>query len=529
MTQELSERFEVTTVAEKFAPSTGRVRLRHPCYSCLVPKNDSRGGPRFISLHLRRPGRHLFFLGLFSMGFILRMIAWLAYKPAILLLGDTTAYLNAAAGQVQGPSWHPMLYSLLLKPAVWMGSLAFATAIQHVLGLLLAVLLYALLIRVGARPGLAALGTAPLLLDAYQINLEQHILTEALFQSLFVGAIILLTWSIRGSVWMYAAAGALIGLSSVTRFAGLALLPIALIYVAIRRVGWVRASSVGMGFLIIVLGYSVWNHRVTGHFGLTDRGGHVLYGKVATFADCRGVALPEYERQLCINAPVSERAPRYNIWSKKSPLRRMVVPDGVDREEVIGSFTRRFILRQPRDYAVAVLRDFFQFFAWKTPEEQQRVRVTRWQFFVSIDDVKGVAPVFRASRGSPPPGLGVDEEFNVNEGLARFLRSYQGYVYPSGPLLTFMALLGLAGTFIPRRRKTSRDVRPEALLFTLAGLSLFLFPALFANYNFRYVIPSLPVLGPAACLGASVVVDRVLGSKLRLRSEARAAAEEVTA
>lgn len=478
-----------------------------------------------ISLNLSRSRYHLVFLCLFAVGFALRTIAWLAYKPAILLLGDTLAYLSVAAGEASGPSWHPILYSLLLKPALWMGSLASVTAIQHVLGLLLAVLLYLLLIRLGARPTLAALGTAPLLLDAYQINLEQHILTEALFETLFVGALILLAWSIRGSIWIYAVAGALVGLASVTRFAGLALLPIALIYIAIRRVGWVRVSSVGMGFLIAVLGYSVLNERTTGYFGLTDRSGHVLYGKVATFADCRGVVLPEHERQLCIDTPVSKRASSYNMWSKNSPLGTMAVPDGVDEKKIIQSFSRRFILRQPGDYAVSALSDFFQFFAWKSPEEQQKVRVTRWQFFESIDDVKGVAPVFQATGGSPPPGLGVDEELNVNQEFAQFLRSYQGLVYPSGPLLTFMALLGLVGTFI-RRRKSSRDVRPEAMLFTLAGLSLFLFPALFASYHFRYVIPSLPVLGPAACLGASVVVDRLSDSKMGVRSKGRGAVEE---
>ena len=143
-----------------------------------------------ISLYLRRSRHHLLFLCLFAVGFALRTVAWLAYKPAILLLGDTLAYLNVAAGEASGPSWHPILYSLLLKPALWMGSLAPVTAIQHFLGLLLAVLLYLLLIRLGARPALAALGTAPLLLDAYQINLEQHILTEALFETLFVGALI---------------------------------------------------------------------------------------------------------------------------------------------------------------------------------------------------------------------------------------------------------------------------------------------------------------------------------------------------
>ena len=459
---------------------------------------------------------HWLFALIFAAGLVLRILVWSAYRPALLLLGDTTAYLNVASGGTNAETWHPLFYAVFLKPAIWVGSLGVATAAQHALGLLMALGLYLLLLRLGVGPIVAALGPAPLLLDGYQLNLEQHILTEALFESLIVGSLLLLAWSIRGSIWMYAAAGGLIGLAMGTRFAGIAILPVALIYVLIRRVGWLRAVSVGVGFAVCLFGYFLWQRSVTGASTLTSRGSYVLYGKVATFADCRGVDLPELERQLCIDTPVSERQPSYNIWSRNTPLKSLEVPPGVDEGEIVGSFTRRFILRQPLDYARAVAGDFFRFFAWRSPDEQERIRVTRWQFFVDISEAKGVAPVFRESGGSPPPQYGIDETFEVNEGLARSLKSYQGVVYPSGPLLTLAALLGLFGS-VWRRPGEGRDVRPEALLFTLAGAALLLFPATFAAYHYRYVIPAIPLLGAAGAMGASTLLH-FLKELVRTRS-----------
>lgn len=488
------------------------------------PAAGSKGPIRYLTTSI---GSHWLFALIFAVGLSLRVIAWNAYRPAILLLGDTTAYLNVASRGTNPDTWHPLFYALFLKPAIWVGSLAVATAAQHTLGLLMALGLYLLLLRLGIGPIVAAMGPAPLLLDGYQLNLEQHILTEALFESLIVGSLLLVAWSVRGTVWMYPVAGGLIGLAMGTRFAGVALLPVVLIYVLIRRVGWLRIVSVGVGFAVALFGYFLWQRSVTGASTLTNRGSYVLYGKVATFADCRGVDLPELERQLCIDTPVSERQPSYNIWSRNTPLRSFEVPPGVDKGEVVGSFTRRFILRQPLDYARAVSGDFLRFFAWRTPDEQEPIRVTRWQFFVDMSEVKGVAPAFRESDGSPPPQYGIDETFDLDERRADFLRSYQMMVYSSGLLLSLAALLGILGA-IWRRPDGARDVRPESLLFTVAGSALLLFPATFAAYHYRYVIPAVPLLGVAGAIGASTLLQRVQ-EFLRSRSRSEGTTEAASA
>ena len=467
--------------------------------------------------------RHLPFGLVLVAGIVLRVIVWSAYRPAILLLGDTNAYLNAAGGDPHGAEWHPLLYAAFLKPAFALGSLGVATALQHLLILGVAVGLYIALMRIGVRPVLGALGVAPLLLDAYQLNLEQQILTEALFETLLAVAVILLVWWSKAPWWFYAFPGAFIGLSVGTRYAGLALLPVAIIYLLIRRVGWLPVVSVIVGFAMGLGGYLSWKHTMTGTYALTSRGGYVMYGKVATFADCTGVDLPEVEQQLCIDVPAEERAPSYNMWNKESPLRTFEVPPGADENEILDRFNGRFIRRQPLDYAQAVVKDLLRFFAWRTPEEQERIRVQRWQFFTDIDEVKGVSPAFRKTGGSPPPELGLDETFEVDTDQAQALIDYQGIVYPSGPLMTIMALLGLVGCVLKRSRPDGRDSRPEAALFLLAGIAVLAFPATFAAYHFRYVLPALPLLGPGAAIGAMALSDRIVTAYGRSRSSDEAA------
>jgi hypothetical protein len=79
------------------------------------------------------------------------------------------------------------------------------------------------------------------------------------------------------------------------------------------------------------------------------------------------------------------------------------VPPGEDEYDIVGSFNRRMILRQPLDYARLVALDFAAFFSWRSPPEQQSLRVTRWQFFVDLRQVKAVVGELRVSVGRLPP------------------------------------------------------------------------------------------------------------------------------
>ena len=93
--------------------------------------------------------------------------------------------------------------------------------VQHLLALLLAAALYVLLLRLGLRPWLAALATAPLLLDAFQLLIEQFVMTETLFDLLIVGACALLLWRRPIPLSFVAFAGLLLALAALTRVVAL--------------------------------------------------------------------------------------------------------------------------------------------------------------------------------------------------------------------------------------------------------------------------------------------------------------------
>ena len=74
------------------------------------------------------------------------------------------------------------------------GGLTGVAVAQHALGLAMAAALYALAIRYGTGRWLAALAAAPVLLDAYQVQAEQTIMPDVLFEALIVAAMTLLLW-----------------------------------------------------------------------------------------------------------------------------------------------------------------------------------------------------------------------------------------------------------------------------------------------------------------------------------------------
>ena len=67
-------------------------------------------------------------------------------------------------------------------------------AVQHLLGLAMAVVIYLLLLRRGAPRWLAALAMAPVLLDAYQLQIEQTIMPDTWFEALIVAGLAILLW-----------------------------------------------------------------------------------------------------------------------------------------------------------------------------------------------------------------------------------------------------------------------------------------------------------------------------------------------
>src|ERR1019366_6678680 len=136
--------------------------------------------------------RHWLAAALLAAGLVLRVLAQLAYRPALFYI-DTARYLYNADGN------DPVGYKGPLRAILLVANFDAVAAIQHLLGLAMAVVIYLLLLRRGAPRWLAALAIAPVLLDAYQLQIEQTIMPDTLFEALIVAGLAILLWQPRTS------------------------------------------------------------------------------------------------------------------------------------------------------------------------------------------------------------------------------------------------------------------------------------------------------------------------------------------
>ncbi len=108
----------------------------------------------------------------------------------------------------------------MLQAFLKVGDLAAVAALQHLAGLAMAVVLYLVLRRRGVPNWLAALATAPVLLDAYQLQIEQSIMPDTAFEVLIVAGLAVLLWERRPPTALVLAGGLALGASATVRQIG---------------------------------------------------------------------------------------------------------------------------------------------------------------------------------------------------------------------------------------------------------------------------------------------------------------------
>ncbi len=248
---------------------------------------------------------------LLAAGLVLRAATQVGYEPALLFI-DSKKYIFGTDVASNGwGSFDPLGYTLLLLgPVLAVADLALVALLQHVLGMAMAIGLYALMLRLGVTRWLAALAAAPVLLDAYQLNAEQTIMPDVLFEALLVTGIILLLWTPRPGLALVAVGGLALGASAPVRQVGEALIVPALIYVLAATRGWrarlAHGAVLTFCFALPVVGYMGYS-AVTLHYGfeLSNMGDAYLYGRTAHAADCVTLRIPADERPLCPTPPVA--------------------------------------------------------------------------------------------------------------------------------------------------------------------------------------------------------------------------------
>ncbi|HMI24619.1 MAG TPA: hypothetical protein VK594_09060 [Streptosporangiaceae bacterium] len=440
--------------------------------------------------------RHWLLVLVLTAGLVLRALAQAAYRPALLYI-DSEKYLEGSVATA------PQGYQALLRALEPLGGLALVAAVQHAFGLAIAVALYAVLLRRGAPRWVATLAAAPVLLDAYQLQLEQTIMPDVLFETMIAAGLVVLLW--RSGPWPVAAGALLLGAAVTVREIGAVLIVPVVVFAALTVRGWRqragRAALAAGCFVLPVLGYLTGTFGVSGHFVMSGNGPSPQYGRAAAAADCATLRLPADERALCPSPAQTLALGGIDglLHNPRSPGHTVPVPPGLTRDEFLDRFALAVFRQQPLRVAASVARDSVRLFAPVRDGDPQVTPIARWQF----QDFYPVYPrrysMAFLTRLAHAHGSGGD--LVAVQPAASFLRTYQlGGGYTPGPLYAVFLVAGVAGAL---RRRT--ELRVPCLLVTLAAVVLLLSSDAF-EFSWRYQLPAVVMLPLAGMLGVTALI-----------------------
>lgn len=437
-------------------------------------------------------------------GALVRAVAVWTYYPGVDFLGDSYAYL-ANASHLGPDQWHPLVYPLFLRVLSVLVPIGAVAAVQGLLGLLAGFLVYRLGRSFGLSDRMAALAAAPVLLDAWQIAVEQTIMSEPLFEVLLVGGLLLLVRRPAPSWTALILGGALLSLAVLTRTVALPVLALCVGLLVVRRIGWARVAVVVVAASAPVVLYAGLFAHTYGPFALSGLNGRATYGVAATFVRCTSLPPTVTNKMLCPQTPRSGRAGNNQYtWDVTSPLRRLTLtattPDDRVRElnGTAAAFAREVIVHQPFGYARVVADTTLRYFTVGRSARATDYPQVAWQFLAQrqppgVYDVRVGAVDFgntpRPLQASPLPAT------------AAVLRAYQSAVYMPGPALALAVILAAIGLLRGRRR------RSEIGFLTLSGVAVLTMPSLGAGLDYRYLLPALLLLPLAGVLGLNACLS----------------------
>ncbi len=508
----------------------------------------------------RLAGQHWLIALLLAAGLAFRILAVIAYRPALLYI-DTIKYLYSSY-----PGADPVGYKVPLKLILAVGNLQLVAAVQHLLGLAMAVTIYAVLVRLGCARWLAAIGAAPVLLDGYQVQIEQTIMPDVWFEALIVAGIaVLLAGAVRArrvprqtpgwrgrispGLGLLVLAGVILGLCATLRQVGEILILPALLCLVAAGGGWraifSRMVVLTAAFAVPILGYMTGSQLVTGHFWLASGSISIsTYGRLASAADCATLRVPSYERALCPTARQRSFGIDWLDHDAHSPLKTYQAPSGLNRFAVIAGFDHQVAEQQPARVAAAIAKDAAKLFAVTRTSSQEGTPISRWRFqdtypaypdWVTVRKTGQIVLGLRDTAAGGPliphplePRYG--GKARVDRPVAVFLRSYQlGGGYTPGPALAILTLTGLLGSVLLLARRLGDRIRGLALgclLFFASGLAVLAISDTF-EFSWRYQLPALVTLPPAGVLGIAAVTGWLAGHRSKPVSEPEDSRSEV--
>jgi hypothetical protein len=457
------------------------------------------------SLLLRIWNGHRLFVIVLIPAVLLRVDAELGYRWQVWF-NDSFDYIQHTV-QFQLDPTRPSGYSIWLKILEPFHTYALVTILQHLMGIAIAVMVYALARhRFGVPAWAATLATVPVLYDGFEIQLEHLILADIPCLFVLTVAVTVLLWSKeKPSLLRCAVVGLLLGLSDVLRSVGLPLLVVFAVYMLIRRVSLRRVIAMGVICALPVIAYAGLFDLEHGQFAMTDSTGIFLYSRTMTFAECSKMSIPNDEKQLCTTVPPAVRpiAQAY-IWTTSGYANGVRYTNPLDRiaenkwskvpNQLAEKFAISAIEAQPLAYARTVFDDTWKSFGFlrtvfPNPATYDEYLFSRHPLGIPSYNLADYGPYksYAAEyvRGNPYT--------QVVQPFAAIMETYEKHVYLPGTIYGLILLLGAGGIVIAWRR-----VGGEALLPWTISLAMIVIPAATAEFDYRYVLPAVPF----ACLAA---------------------------
>ncbi|HEX4255644.1 MAG TPA: hypothetical protein VH089_11180 [Streptosporangiaceae bacterium] len=520
-------------------PGTEQARKALEAQPAGDPSQQAGDTPDRAGSTIRRAGRllrwHWIFAALLVAAVGLRVITQIAYRPAFFYI-DSFKYLTGSSG------YDPEGYRFLLAPILWVGNLAWIPAFQHLLGLAMGLAIYVVLLRRGAPRWAAALAAAPILLDAYQLQMEQTIMPDVAFEALILGGLTILLWKPRPSLTRILIGAFVLGLAADVRQVGELLIIPAAVFArlaagatgaagrgaaeGVRRRWGRRAGYLGLAGVcaaVPMLTYMTISQAAGEGFRLTTRGSDVLYGRAAVVADCATLKLPAYEQALCPTPAQAAMGIDELLNSPSGPYAHYQPPAGMTKHKAVGDFVTRVATQQPVSIPLSVLRDAARLFALTRDGISTITPIFRWQFQPTYATFPpGVTLQFVAEQGQH---YGGGDPVTIRP-LATFLRAYQlDGGYAPGPLLAVLTAAGAVGSLFifgrrrPRPQTTGQTPAPRSapddrmlaagtLLVMLSAVAVVLASDVF-EFSWRYQLPTLITLPLAGVLGGTLIAGRL--------------------
>jgi hypothetical protein len=432
-----------------------------------------------------------------GIGLVLRLLVMIAYPRGFFIQGDSAEYLGAAFSHVADPI-RPSGYSVFLTFLVWYRSTTAILLAQHLMGLGVAVLSYAFLLRRGVNRYVAALAVAPMVLESRLIVLEHYVLSETFFIAVLIGAVVILLWRDRPVYWQLIAVGMLLAVAAVTRSVAVAIIPGFALYLAIRRLGWrqfvafVLAAGLGLG------AYAGWYDADHGKWAMSGMSGRFLWARTTTFMDCSKLNPTPAERPLCPTEPLGQRPrPEVYMWTTTS-VHMYPILQG---DSAYGNLARKAILHQPFDYAAVIAKGTWTLMPFGFPAGTGECNYLQYQL-----PTADPGPCFARYLAPADPAVEhyVGDITELNSPLLSPLNWYSRYAMLPGGVSGLAFLFAVAAAFVRARRSALHEWL-DPLLLTGLAFGMIVISVAGAEPDTRYEAPSLPF----ALIGATLAWHRL--------------------